>query len=108
MVKKISSFIFIVIILLSLTTVYAEKDTNKVTPMYIPCDYWEGPHRLHEGRSWVDHDFQYQHKHYTYDEYGGIIGEYFDWVCKKYRVTEKYCACGYTEKSSYYIGTHCH
>lgn len=109
MSKKILLLTFtIIILLLSLTTVYAENNTNNITPMYVACDYWQGPHRMQDGNSWIEHDFQYTHVHLIYDEYGGIIGSYEDWVCKKYKVTEKYCACGYTTQTSSYIGTHCH
>ncbi len=118
MVKRVTSCLLLLALLFTFTNAYASNEAKLneaklkdsiMEPMAIPCDYWpDYKHRMQTGVTSSVHYKQYQHTHLIYDQYGGIIGSYNDWVCDIYKETEKYCACGYTTVNSVYSTTHCH
>lgn len=72
-----------------------------VNPMYIPCDYWGGNHRLQTGTSKTEYQLYKPHNHPV----GGVVLENCQWSYV-YSVVDKYCACGHKTTSSTKIGEH--
>ncbi|QIB25979.1 hypothetical protein [Caloranaerobacter azorensis] len=77
-----------------------------IEPFYVPCDYWpDGHHRWQDGKTDYDYvDTNITSREPILDD-GREIGYKVYVKQKVYKIQEKYCACGATEKIKTYQGT---
>ncbi|SHH83782.1 hypothetical protein SAMN02745135_02345 [Caloranaerobacter azorensis DSM 13643] len=119
MKRLISSFMILILIISLTGNVFAyngetmqnnyrlpKNNPSIIEPFYVPCDYWpDGHHRWQDGKTDYDYvDTNITSREPILDD-GREIGYKVYVKQKVYKIQEKYCACGATEKIKTYQGT---